>query len=672
MNKKISLIALLLVILSFTFSARAQSSVGRIIIKSITADSDGFPDVVVKGVVLDSDEAPVSGVTKEMLSVTENGIPVDFEISEVASGTRTVMVLDMGKWINNQAIQGRGTVKDKMQNLALRYIDVMKDEDLLEIVVVYGYEASVAQTFTNDKTQLREVVKKLKWNNEDESYGLEALIRAIPDIADAPNDLFKKILFISPGIMTRDIFGKDEIAITQELNSYEVPVYSVNIPWSKGSNYFSNYKYISENTKGRYFNYLIEDDLTSFFLALENKSNIYQIVYRSASGEGTSRSVSVSYQGASGVSDSMEYSIDSSLIAPGGVEILVNNGEMVSLLSENPLTSIPVHINITGLGKREIKNIVFQANGQSLGDLIETSDGAYSTTWSFPTENFPLGNSEMFLEVIAEDELGVVHQGSSAITISLSAPTDPFCRGLSSLPGIGTGLGSACISSGFTLAGFINIILFITVLALGAVLWLKRDKVVEYGKEIGVRVTNVVDRLTNRLRKLEPKARLIVVQGISDGNRKEFDLFGETPIGRSNENAELIFDNDNISRLHCIIHEGHTGNWTIEDQESANGTFINGQKLTPFVEKEIESGMLIELGPVEYGGIKFRFELVDVFSVNDDDYQKIYEESDTVGDQKVGTRLTKNVSHRSSSSENTKKIKPEGEIDPSDPANQKW
>lgn len=218
----------------------------------------------------------------------------------------------------------------------------------------------------------------------------------------------------------------------------------------------------------------------------------------------------------------------------------------------------------------------------------------------------------------------------------------------------------ASFSMRYVIISLIAFSVLVLILVTG-VLWIKRDVVVE--ENIRQRVGNVIERLTMRLRKSEPKARLIVVQGISDGNRKEFDLFGETPIGRSPENAELIFDNDNISRLHCIIHGGHTGNWTIEDQESANGTFVNGQKLTPFVEKEIETGMLIELGPVEYGGIKFRFDVLDAFSRDDGIYQNIYDkESLDVSEHTEAVRITK-----------PKVVnKQENHFDPSDPKNQKW
>ena len=201
--------------------------------------------------------------------------------------------------------------------------------------------------------------------------------------------------------------------------------------------------------------------------------------------------------------------------------------------------------------------------------------------------------------------------------------------------------------------------LLITVLLVLAINYIRNKEKRNY---VGQANTNEVVRLTARVRRQEPKARLIALQGLPRTERLEFDLFGETPIGRSKEYAQLIFDNDNLSRLHCIIHESHAGYWTIEDQESANGTFVNGFKLQPFVEKEIDQGSIIELGPVEYGGIKFRFEIIDVFSGNadwlsDDESLNRINES-----QKDDVRTTQVIKSRTEDTD----------FDPSDPANQKW
>jgi pSer/pThr/pTyr-binding forkhead associated (FHA) protein len=76
----------------------------------------------------------------------------------------------------------------------------------------------------------------------------------------------------------------------------------------------------------------------------------------------------------------------------------------------------------------------------------------------------------------------------------------------------------------------------------------------------------------------------------------------------------LVFANyPAISREHSVIHENKAnGQWTIEDRDSANGTFVNGKQLEPFDKfVPLKHGDVIELAEVQRGGIKFRFELPD-------------------------------------------------------------
>jgi len=118
-----------------------------------------------------------------------------------------------------------------------------------------------------------------------------------------------------------------------------------------------------------------------------------------------------------------------------------------------------------------------------------------------------------------------------------------------------------------------------------------------------------------RLKKSEgkqAKAKLIAIQGISGGERNQFDIFGETLIGRDRNHCVLIFsDYPAISREHVALHENKAdGAWTIEDRDSANGTYVNGRALEPFDKTTpLKHGDIIELAEVQQGGIKFRFEI---------------------------------------------------------------
>jgi pSer/pThr/pTyr-binding forkhead associated (FHA) protein len=120
-----------------------------------------------------------------------------------------------------------------------------------------------------------------------------------------------------------------------------------------------------------------------------------------------------------------------------------------------------------------------------------------------------------------------------------------------------------------------------------------------------------VDRLTRRYqRQTEVKAYLIVLAGdMSEG--KHLEIYGTTTIGRSNEDADLAFqqhtENSPISRRQCTIldEEDH---FKIRDEDSANGTYLNGVRLPPMEPRELYDGDEIELARVERGGVRLQFQ----------------------------------------------------------------
>jgi hypothetical protein len=95
-------------------------------------------------------------------------------------------------------------------------------------------------------------------------------------------------------------------------------------------------------------------------------------------------------------------------------------------------------------------------------------------------------------------------------------------------------------------------------------------------------------------------AYLVAVRGggIEPGER--FDLFGGLTIGRSSE-ADVRIEDRFASGVHARLY-GRGAGYYVEDMNSTNGTYLNGQLL----EGEAE---LSDLDSVKIGDTEFRFEL---------------------------------------------------------------
>jgi hypothetical protein len=97
-----------------------------------------------------------------------------------------------------------------------------------------------------------------------------------------------------------------------------------------------------------------------------------------------------------------------------------------------------------------------------------------------------------------------------------------------------------------------------------------------------------------------PDAWLVALKGGGLDSGERFDLFGGVAIGRSAE-ADVRIEDRFASGIHARIYP-RAGSYYVEDMQSTNGTFLNGDRLDGEVE-------LAHLDVVEIGDTEFRFEL---------------------------------------------------------------
>ena len=79
-----------------------------------------------------------------------------------------------------------------------------------------------------------------------------------------------------------------------------------------------------------------------------------------------------------------------------------------------------------------------------------------------------------------------------------------------------------------------------------------------------------------------------------------FPLSAASVLGRGADiDLTCLPDSEAISRRHAKVTL-ESGKWYIEDLNSANGTFVNGKKLSPNLRHEIVSGMRVALGNIHF------------------------------------------------------------------------
>ena len=84
-----------------------------------------------------------------------------------------------------------------------------------------------------------------------------------------------------------------------------------------------------------------------------------------------------------------------------------------------------------------------------------------------------------------------------------------------------------------------------------------------------------------------------LVERKSEGNGREFDLSKDRlTIGRHRE-SDVFLEDLAVSRLHTTISHDPSGRYILRDENSANGTYVNGQRVS---EHLLQEGDEVQVG----------------------------------------------------------------------------
>ncbi len=162
---------------------------------------------------------------------------------------------------------------------------------------------------------------------------------------------------------------------------------------------------------------------------------------------------------------------------------------------------------------------------------------------------------------------------------------------------------------------FVSLGVALVSLAAAVLLFLNRQRLAPALQQAGESVADFVERVTGRRTALVAKAYLVPLDGFEVTPSRSFELYGTTAIGRSRKHADLLFhinDEDSaISRLHCTILD-EDDHFSIRDEDSTNGTLVNGEKVTPLEAVRLHDGDTLDVAPIERGGLRFLFQLAQV------------------------------------------------------------
>ena len=624
------------------FPLKAQNTIGQITVSDI--DVTAFPDVSMQMQVFDTDGSPMAGLANSMVEVREDNGNVQVpEITAVSRGITIDIVADAGVGLNRSRWNKMNGV---MTHFAQNYMVANVDQAALAVVEPNGLRSvtdyvSDPQLLTNAATNYQPPYQLEDGNNYSNS--LEALNDLLDGMSAQANPTGNRrfIIFLTSGIETRDDAAASEVV--NKARSAGVSIYVVIVrEGNDAPPTFTSANFLATDTGGQYTVYAVTNSVNPAFERIASYRQQYDLTYRatnSTSGTHETRIAATS----SGV-ESKPIAFELMVEPPRVLITSPLDGTLIErralVYTEDPAAVEPTNetvaatVTFTDGHDRALVTAELLANNQVI-NVIRSPGIRFQIPWDL-RDIRALGTSEYALQVRIVDELGL-ETISPALTTSVSLiipppenetvtePTEPASSAdpTTSQEDIDEAVSAAvaealtCQSSAIVCAiepysTYFTFAFGLLSVVLGVMLWRNRGQVSVGVQNVARSATSLIERITRRSAPAQARAYLTVLDGDTNTGRT-LDLYGDTPIGRSRQFAEILFqqndENPIVSRLHCTIidMEDH---FVVQDEGSTHGTYLNNKALDPLNKVRLQDGDKIELGQLERGGIQLQFHVV--------------------------------------------------------------
>ncbi|MEE9217011.1 MAG: FHA domain-containing protein [Anaerolineales bacterium] len=596
-------IILFLALVILPGSASSQESTQPIHITHVVTDD--FPTINVLVAAWDTN---MIIIPNENLHVLEDGVP--FEVDSVAPvdvGVRIAFVIDPGDGVNNTGIS-----LQTVYEIASEYLEtfmmgrpwMMADVDEVTVLVQEGESTELISAMSSDPSLISQQLSSyippsnIGRPSEAGAFTRTALRRGLDELQFVPGEVDKPqaLVLFTPG-MRADTSDLAERAIEAG-----IPIHVV-MTRERESNFWEEaLEPLAAVTGGEFATHYGIEGLEPLFEDLTRRRQQLEVAYRTNSATAGQRNVTIEIQGSGETFiASGQYAVE---LSPPDVEVIspapgaVINRQAIEP-DADPADAEPTFLTVVAevdfpdgysrnLGPAQL---LIEGTPAGQGQVV---DGRTEITWDIRSYQ-TAGQVPATLQVVLTDELGIQGQSTPrTVSVNYIVPAAS-----------GTPQWLLIVTMAVALAS----------LAAVAFLFLNRQHLSPALAGAGESISDFIERVTGRRTALVAKAYLVPLEGFDELPQRSFEIYGTTAIGRSRKHADLLFhinDEDSaISRLHCTILD-EDDHFAIRDEDSTNGTLVNGEKITPLESMRLHDGDTVDVAPIERGGLKFLFQLADV------------------------------------------------------------
>jgi hypothetical protein len=594
-------------------SIRVRSQGIPATLQIVKLDTGAFPEIRVRVLLLDPNGSTAANPSKQNLIVSENSRAVEFTVEQMEIGAEIGFVMDAGMGLYGGGAGGATRLqemKDAIQELS-------QDPLLLtgkDVFYVVAQEPRGVTTLVTPDTQAAQIPSLLGQYNPQITYqyaypleGVNSLLEGFAKENSSGSNRAQAIVVFSGTLLVDRKYPLNSIA--DKAKAMGVAVHTVLVRSSVAQE--ETLHSLADLTGGQFYFLSAEgpSSLSGLKSRLVGIRTQYILTYRSPNAESGTRVVTVGLTyGQTEKPAMLQYTVD--VKPPVAVILSPGNEQSVSKEkyqpTDNPQATPASGIIVTGSVSwpdghpRNIQRATLLVNGKPEAVLDAPKD-QLTFVWNPSKEN---SSGPVTLQIQIEDELGLVGLSDQIVVRLSSGLGFSFCKAGST--------SALCNLSASNLLPYLSLVIALAALGLVVVF---RKQVVGTAGEVAGAATEFIQEVGETLRfKNRPgsaKAVLLDLDGNTGTGRSSFELHGTTSIGRSKKNADLIFQANQadspISRLHCTILE-EDGKLFARDDQSANGTYLNGIRMVPLDRYPLREGDEIQLANPEKGGVRLKFQ----------------------------------------------------------------
>ncbi|MCK4961253.1 MAG: FHA domain-containing protein [Anaerolineales bacterium] len=611
-NRNIWRIGLIIVLAGVTASfPMVVASQGEVEVFTITeVNTDAFPLVRLQVAARDRSGASLDLLSDTSMQVLEDGVELPIaSVEPVEAGIRLAFVIDPGDGVLHTGVSLASvydTAREHIQTFILGRPWMVAGVDEVTILVQEGPSTVILAPMTDDP---QEIGDKLTEYIPPPDYGFlrppdygdftrAALEHGLDELLYSAGGEFmpQALVIFTPGVRA-DLADVAERAI-----NVGIPIHVI-LTRTQETHYWGEaLRPLAEVTGGKFIALYEAEGLEQLFEFMTAPRGEYIVSFRSTSSSPSMREVFLELNRAGqSFQASSQYSVE--LETPQVEIVSPNTGSQITRQGqkdiETPAEAAPTFIIVEAVVSwgdeypREIRQSRLLVDDITIAQS-QMVDERVEFTWDIRSYQAE-GQVPAELQVQVEDELGM--QGiSSSVTIGIEYMPPP--------------------ATGFTpsesMLVYVALGIALVAVALAVFLFFNRSRLVPAIQHAGENIIDFVERVTGRRTALIARAYLVPLEGFDKLPSKPYEIFGTTAIGRSRRHADLLFhinDEDSaISRLHCTILD-EDDHFAIRDEDSTNGTLVNDEKLSPLEPLMLQDGDLIDVAPLERGGLRFLFQL---------------------------------------------------------------